>query len=61
MYYTIVVSHNINILIKEVNDLIKNGYKPLGGICSTVQTSAPYNTHTYYYQQALINENMDPK
>jgi hypothetical protein len=53
MEYTVVVEHNRDELVKKVADLIKQGWKPLGGIA--VSTIAPI-MGIYIFCQALIKE-----
>ena len=51
MQYTVVEEHNRDELIKKVNELIQQGWQPLGGIA--VSTVAPI-LRNYMYCQALI-------
>jgi hypothetical protein len=53
MEYTVVAEHNRDELVKKVTDLIKQGWKPLGGI--SVSTVAPM-IGNYIFCQALIKE-----
>ncbi len=53
MEYTVVEEHNRDDLIKKVADLIKQGWKPLGGIA--VSTVAPV-LGVNIFCQALIKE-----
>jgi hypothetical protein len=53
MEYTVVAEYNRDELIKNVADLIKEGWKPLGGIA--VSTVAPI-VGIYIFCQALIRE-----
>jgi len=53
MEYTVVVEFNRDELVKKVADLIKQGWKPLGGIA--VSTVAPI-VGNYLFCQALIKE-----
>jgi len=53
MEYTVVAVHNRDELVKKVADLIKQGWKPLGGIA--VSTVAPI-MGDYMFCQALIKE-----
>ena len=53
MEYTVVAVHNRDELVKKVADLIKQGWKPLGGI--SVSTVAPF-LGNYIFCQALIKE-----
>ena len=56
MEYTVVEEHNRDELVKKVADLIKQGWKPLGGIA--VSTVAPI-LGNYIFCQALIKEHPD--
>jgi hypothetical protein len=53
MEYTVVAELNLDELVKKVADLIKQGWKPLGGIA--VSTVAPI-IRIYIFCQALIKE-----
>ena len=53
MEYTVVEEHSRDELVKKVADLIKQGWKPLGGIA--VSTVAPI-LGNYIFCQALIRE-----
>jgi Domain of unknown function (DUF1737) len=53
MEYTVVQEHNREELIRKVTELIKQGWKPLGGIA--VSTVAPM-LGDYVFCQALIKE-----
>jgi hypothetical protein len=53
MEYTVVVEHDRDELVKKVVELIKKGWKPLGGIA--VSTVAPM-LGNYIFCQALIKE-----
>lgn len=53
MEYTVVVEHHRNELVKKVTELIKQGWKPLGGVA--VSTVAPM-LGDYIFCQALIKE-----
>jgi len=53
MEYTVVAEHDRDELVKKVADLIKQGWKPLGGIA--VSTVAPI-LGNYIFCQALIKE-----
>jgi hypothetical protein len=53
MEYTVVKEENRDELIKKVTDLIKQGWKPLGGVA--VSTVAPI-MGIHIYCQALIQE-----
>ena len=53
MEYTVVKEHNHEELISKVAELIKQGWKPLGGIA--VATVAPI-LDNYIYCQAMIRE-----
>ena len=53
MEYTVIVEHNRDELVKKVAELIKQGWKPLGGIA--VSTVAPM-LGNYIFCQALIKE-----
>jgi hypothetical protein len=53
MEYTVVEEHNRDELIKKVADLIKQGWKPLGGVA--VSTVAPV-MGIHIFCQALIRE-----
>ena len=53
MEYTVVQKHNREELIRKVAELIKQGWKPLGGIA--VSTVAPV-LGNYIFCQAMIKE-----
>lgn len=53
MEYTVVAENNRDELVRKVADLIKQGWKPLGGI--SVSTVAPI-LGNYMFCQALIKE-----
>jgi hypothetical protein len=53
MEYTVVKEHNLEELIRKVAELIKQGWKPLGGI--TVSTVAPV-LGNYIFCQAMTKE-----
>lgn len=53
MEYTVVKEHNHEELIRKVADLIKQGWKPLGGVA--VSTVAPV-LGNYIYCQAMLKE-----
>jgi hypothetical protein len=53
MEYTVVEEHNRVELVKKVADLIKQGWKPLGGIA--VSTVAPI-LGIHIFCQAMIKE-----
>ena len=53
MDYTVVQEHNHEELIRKVAELIKQGWKPLGGIA--VSTVAPM-LGIYIFCQAMIKE-----
>ena len=53
MEYAVVAEHGRDELVKKVADLIKQGWKPLGGIA--VSTVAPI-LRIYIFCQALIKE-----
>ena len=53
MEYTVVQEHNREDLIRKVAELIKQGWKPLGGIA--VSTVAPM-LRIYIFCQAMIKE-----
>jgi hypothetical protein len=53
MEYTVVREHNLDELVKRVAELIKQGWKPSGGIA--VSTVAPV-LGNYIFCQALIKE-----
>ncbi len=53
MEYTVVVEHDRDELVKKVADLIKQGWKPLGGV--SVSTVAPV-LRIHIFCQALIKE-----
>jgi hypothetical protein len=53
MEYTVVQEHDREELISKVSELIKQGWKPLGGI--SVSTVAPM-LRIYIYCQAMIKE-----
>ena len=53
MEYTVVKEHNREELIKKVSELIKQGWKPLGGIA--VSTVAPI-LENYIFCQAMVKE-----
>jgi hypothetical protein len=53
MEYTVIVEHNRDELVKKVAELIKQSWKPLGGIA--VSTVAPM-LGNYIFCQALIKE-----
>ncbi len=53
MEYTVVAEHNRDELVQKVAELIKQGWKPLGGIA--VSTVAPV-LGNYIFCQALIKE-----
>lgn len=53
MEYTVVEEHNRDDLIKKVTELIKQGWKPLGGVA--VSTLAPVLGY-HLFCQALIKE-----
>jgi uncharacterized protein YgiM (DUF1202 family) len=48
-YRAVVSEGDINSLHREVNELIENGYQPLGGISSTVAAGM-----VVYYAQAMV-------
>ena len=54
MDYTVVVEHKRDEFVKQVADLIKQGWKPVGGVA--VSTVAPV-LGDYIFCQALIKEN----
>ena len=47
MQYTILVTRDLQELIEKVNEHIKVGWKPQGGVCITADD---------YYYQAMIEE-----
>lgn len=53
MEYTVVREHVLDELVRKVADLLKQGWKPLGGIA--VSTVAPI-LGNYIFCQALIKE-----
>ncbi len=53
MEYTVVREHNLEVLIRKVSDLVKQGWKPLGGIA--VVAIAPI-AGIFLYYQAMIKE-----
>jgi hypothetical protein len=53
MEYTVVKDHNREEIIRKVAELIKQGWKPLGGIA--VSTVAPV-LDNYIFCQAMIKE-----
>jgi hypothetical protein len=53
MQYTIVEDHNRENLIQKVNELIQQGWQPLGGVA--VSTVAPI-LGNYIFCQAMIKE-----
>lgn len=53
MEYTLVTEHNREALIRKVAELIRQGWKPLGGIA--VSTVAPV-LGNYIFCQAMIKE-----
>ncbi len=53
MEYTVVSELNLEELIRKVSDLMKQGWKPLGGVA--VSTVAPI-LRIYIFCQALIKE-----
>ncbi len=53
MEYTVVAEYSRDELVKKVADLIKQGWKPLGGIA--VSTIAPI-LRIYIFCQAMIKE-----
>lgn len=53
MEYTVVVEHSRDELVKKVAALIKQGWKPFGGIA--VSTVAPM-LGNYIFCQAMIKE-----
>ena len=53
MEYTVVAEHNCDELVKKVADLIKQGWKPIGGIAVSVVAPIIGN---YIFCQALIKE-----
>jgi len=55
MEYTVVAEHDRDELVRKVADLIKQGWKPLGGIA--VSTVAPI-LGNYIFCQALIKEQL---
>lgn len=48
MKYTVVRTRNLNELIEQVNLLIKEGWKPQGGICESA------GQYALEYSQAMI-------
>jgi hypothetical protein len=53
MEYTVVEEHNREAIIKKVAEMIKQGWKPLGGIA--VSTVAPI-VGNYIFCQAMVKE-----
>ena len=53
MEYTVVAENNRDELVRKVADLIKQGWKPLGGV--SVSTVAPI-LGNYMFCQALVKE-----
>ena len=53
MEYLIVDQPNPSFLICKVNEFIKTGWKPAGGVSAYVDLERPHFTH---FMQAMINE-----
>ena len=54
MEYTIVIANTLSNLETRVNEHIKKGWRPQGGI--TIQRNMQFNNVEYYFQ-AMIKEN----
>lgn len=55
MEYTIVWGYSLTVLVKKVNGLIEEGWKPIGGVSVAVveETTMPFKRE---YYQAIIKE-----
>ena len=54
MKYTVINAFRLTNLIEDVNDLIKEGWEPLGGISGTVNSKTE-DLYRHQYCQAMIN------
>lgn len=50
MKYTVIESYNLIPFNKEVNRMIKCGWRTLGGVSVTTDTTGLMSTKTTYYQ-----------
>lgn len=55
MKYTVMNAYDLTTLIEKVNDLIKEGWKPLGGIQAMIDNEAQ-DPYRYNYCQAMIKK-----
>jgi len=53
MKYLIIESYSFDNIEVAVNNMIKDGFKPIGGICVVVISDGSTDKH---YYQAMINE-----
>jgi hypothetical protein len=56
MEYLIVSEYTIENCMSSVNDLIKLGWKPIGGICFSATPEGLFNNKFIQYLQAMTRE-----
>jgi hypothetical protein len=53
--YSVVSNTDLYWLVSEVNDRIKQGWRPLGGVSITVSEEKISTPHTVYFDGSVIN------
>lgn len=59
MNYCVIKTDNLTELETNVKELINKGWKPLGGICSSLRFIPTNRNCGSYYLQAMIKEDKD--